>query len=241
MPSPFFLFPLLTVAALFVCLRRGDWMPWLFIILFTGPLGATIYLIATFGGLQARSLAERRTSTRGALDRARADAARVDSAGAWEELAAIAFDRGRFAEAAAAAERALAKQPGGLDGQYLLGRALAASGRSSEAVAPLEVVVTKKLEHANGEALFALAAARRASGDLPGARRELERLAERTSRADFLHALAEVQIASGDRRAARATLQRIVDESVFVPRFVRSRVRPWVWRAKWRLLRLGTA
>lgn len=237
----YFFLPLLTLAAAVVCARRGDWMPWIFVILFTGPIGATIYLIVTFGGFQARSLAERRTSSRGALDKARADAPRVDSAGAWEELAAVAFDRGRFAEAAQAAERALAKQPGGLEGQYLLGRALAASGRATDAVAPLEAVVARKPDHANGEAMFALASARRASGDLAGARRELERLAERTSRADFLHALAEVQLANGDRAAARATLQRIVDESVFVPKFVRARVRPWVWRAKWRLFRLGTA
>jgi hypothetical protein len=232
---------LLTIAAALVCLRRGHWMPWLFIILFTGPIGATIYLIVTFGGLQARSLADRRKSTRGALERSRADAARIDSAGAWEELAAIAFDRERFVEAAEAAKRALAKQPGDLEGQYLLGRALAATGRASDAVAPLEAVVAKKPDHANGDALFALASARRASGDLAGARRELEQLAERTSRADFLHALAEVQLATGDRAAAKATLRRIVDESVFVPKFVRARVRPWVWRAKWRLFRLGTA
>jgi hypothetical protein len=224
-----------------VCLRRGDWMPWLFVILLTGPLGATVYLIVTFGGLQARSLADRRRTTRGELDRARADAPRIDSAGSWEELASLAFDRGKFPEAAQAAERSLAKKADGLESRYLLGRALAASGRASEAVAPLEAVVSAKPDHANGEALFALATARRASGDLAGARRELERLAERTSRADLLFGAAEVQLASGDRAAARATLRRIVDESVHVPKFARARVRPWVWRAKWRLFRLGEA
>jgi tetratricopeptide (TPR) repeat protein len=237
----YFLIPLLTLAAAAVCLRRGDWMPWLFVILLTPPFGALLYLIVAFGGLQARSLADRRKSTRASLERARADAQRIDSAGAWEELAAVAFDRRQFAEAAQAAARALAKQPGELEGLFLLGRALVASGRAPEAVRPLAQVVERKPDLANGEALYALAVARRASGDLAGARGELERLAERTSRADFLYELASVQLALGDRAAAVATLRRIVEESVFVPKFVRARVRPWVWRAKWRLLRLGAA
>ncbi|MGH7338678.1 MAG: hypothetical protein ACREI7_13935, partial [Myxococcota bacterium] len=67
----------------------------------------------------------------------------------------------------------------------------------------------------------------------------LELLAERTSRADFLYELARVQLASGDRRAARATLERIVEEWAFVPKFGRARVRPWIWRAKWRLFRMS--
>jgi hypothetical protein len=237
----FFVVPLLTLAAAVLCVRRGDWMPWFWIILLTPPIGPLVYLVVALGGLQARSLAERRKTTRAALERARADASRIDSAGSWDELAAAAFERRRYAEAAAAAEKALAKQPGELEGRYLLGRALAACGRARDAVAPLEAVVRTKPDHANGEALFALAAARRASGDLAGARADLERLAERSSRADFLFALADVQARSGDRAAARATLRRIVEEFVFVPKFVRARVRPWVWRARWRLFRLGAA
>jgi len=35
------------------------------------------------------------------------------------------------------------------------------------------------------------------------------------------------------------TLRRIVDEYEFVPNYLRSKVRPWVWKAKWRLRALG--
>jgi hypothetical protein len=231
----------LTFAAAVLCVRRGDSMLWLLAIFLLQPLGSIVYLVVTLGGLQARSLADRRKTTRASLEHARADAQRVDSAGAWEELAAIAFDRRRYAEAADAAARALAKQPGDLEGLFLLGRSLAAAGNARQAVEPLSQVVARKPEHANGEALYALATALDASGDLAGARAQLELLAERTSRADFLYELARVQIASGDRAAARATLERIVAESAFVPKFIRSRVRPWVWRARWRLFRLGAA
>ncbi len=224
-----------------LCLRRGDTMPWLWIILLTGPVGATVYLIVTFGGLLPRSLAERSRSPQAGLERARADAARLDTAGAWSELAAIAFDRGRAGEAAEAARRALAKNPGDFEARYLLGRALLASGRSREAFEPLSQVVEEKPDHAIGEALFALARACSGSGDLAAARRHLERLAERSSRADFLYDLASVELALGDRVAARTTLRRIVDDYVFVPKFMRKRVRPWLWRAQWRLWRLGSA
>lgn len=234
------LVPLVTIAALVVCVRRGDTWPWALVIFFTAPIGGIVYLIVTFGGLQARSLADRRKTTRASLERARSDAARVDSAGAWEELAALAFDRGRYEEAADAAQRALAKQPDDLEGLYLLGRALLGAGRAQEAVAPLEQVVAKKPEHSSGEARFALGVARQRSGDAAGARRELEQLAERSSRADFLFELAEAQLATGDPAAAKVSLRRIVDEFVFVPKFSRARVRPWVWRAQWKLFRLGS-
>jgi hypothetical protein len=242
MLDPLVLAPLLlTFAAAALCIRRGDSMLWLLAIFLLQPIGSIVYLVLTLGGLQARSLADRRKTTRGGLDRARADAARIDSAGAWEELAAAAFDRRRFAEAAEAAGRALAKQPGDLEALFLRGRSLLATGQPREAVESLAQVVAKKPDHANGDALFAYAQALAGSGDTAGARRELERLAERTSRADFLYELARVQLEAGDRVAAKTTLRRIVEEWAFVPKFVRSRVRPWVWRAKWRLFRLGAA
>jgi len=235
----FYLYPLLTIAAIVLCIRRGNYFPWLFIIFFLPGIGAILYLAVELFGLMPRSLGERRQSPRVALDRARSDATRVDSAGAWTELAALAFDRGRAGEAAAAAERALAKQPDDFDARYLLGRARLAAGDAKGALEPLAATVAAKPDHATGDAAFAYACALRDSGDLAGARRELEGLAERSSRADILSTLADLQIATGAKEPAKATLRRIVDEWVFVPKFMRSRVRPWVWRAQWRLWRLG--
>jgi hypothetical protein len=235
----FYLYPLLTLAALVLCVRRGKYFPWIFIIFFLPGIGAILYLAVELFGLLPQSLGERRQSPRLALDRARSDATRVDSAGAWTELAALALDRGRPGEAAAAAERALAKRPDDFDARYLLGRARLGAGDAMGALEPLAATVAAKPDHDTGDAAFAYANALRASGDLAGARRELEQLAERSSRADILFTLAELQLATGAKEAARTTFQRIVDEWVFVPKFMRSRVRPWVWRAHWRLWRLG--
>lgn len=235
----YYLIPLYTLGVAWLAIRRGQWMPWLLIILFTGPIGATLYLIVELGGLAPRSLGESHRRRRGALARLRANAARLDTVGAWSDLANELFERGRHREAAEAADRVLVKQPDETEARYLLGRARLALGDAPGAATALAAVVEAEPDLANGDARFALARALRASGDESAARGHLERLAETSSRADFLFELATVQEKSGDRSAARATLQRIVDEFAFVPAFMRARVRPWVWRASWRLARMG--
>lgn len=234
----YYILPFYTLAVAILAVRRGQWWPWLLIILFTGPVGATIYLVFEFGGLAPRSLGEIHRRRRGALARLRANAARLDTVGAWADLASELFERGRYREAAAAAERVLAKQPEETEARYLLGRARLALGEPRAAAQELAVVVECEPNLANGEARFALARALRVTGEPGAAREHLERLAEESSRADFLFELATVQEKAGDRPAARVTLQRIVDEFAFVPAFMRSRVRPWAWRAQWRLARM---
>jgi len=235
----YFLVPVYTIAVAILCVRRGQMMPWLWIILFTGPIGATIYLVVEFAGLAPRSLGDASRRRQGAMARLRADAARLDTVGAWADLAYAEFDRRNFRPAVAAAERALARSPAEIEARYVLGRSRLALGDPAAAVEALEKVVEAEPDHANGEARFALAVALRAAGDLAAARSHLARLAEQSSRADFLFEYADVLLQAGDPAAARPVLQRIVDEFVYVPAFMRSRVRPWVWRARWRLARLG--
>jgi len=239
MADLYFLVPVYTIAVAILCVRRGRLMPWLWIILFTGPIGATLYLAVELFGLTPRSLGDAGRRRPGALARLRADAARLDTVGAWADLASAEFDRRNFRPAIAAAERVLAKEPGESEARYVLGRARLALGDPAAAVAALDALVEAEPSYANGEARFALAVALRAAGDLAAARSHLERLAEESSRADFLFELADVLKQAGEVSATRPILQRIVDEFVYVPAFMRSRVRPWVWRARWRLARLG--
>ena len=53
--------PLLTLAAAAVCVRRGDWMPWLFVILLTTPIGPIVYLVVVFATLPTTSSLLRRS------------------------------------------------------------------------------------------------------------------------------------------------------------------------------------
>ncbi len=229
-----------TVIAGILCVRRGHAGSWLWVILFFGPIGATIYLVSEFEHIvRPRSASVARTSATG-LRRARADAVRVDTAAAWSECASLHAARGQWDVTAEAARRALAKEPEHLEALHELGRAALARGQWSEARKALGRVVERKPDHASGETLFALAKASRGAGDLAVARQQLELLAERSSRADFLFELGRLQEQMGDRVAARGTYRRIVDEFVFTPAYMRGRVRLWVWKAKWRLLQLGS-
>lgn len=230
-----------TVAVAALCLRRGDAGGWLWIVLVFGPVGATIYLVSQFDSLvRPRTVrAPRPPAVR--LRRAWTDAERLDTGAAWAECASLHGDRGRWVETTEAARRALAKEPDQIDALYDLGRALLARGEAAEARQAFERVVARRPDHGSGEALFALGRSLRGAGDFAAARARLEELAERSSRADFLFELATLQEQLGDRDAARATFRRIVDEFVFTPSFMRGRVRPWVWRARWRLWRLGSS
>ncbi len=229
---------LYTVGVAALCVRRGDSGAWLWIVLLFGPIGATVYLAAHFGSIVRPRVSAIPRPSAAELRRVRAAAEQVDTAAAWAECASVFGDRGRWEAAVEAARHALAKDPEHFDALYDLGRALLALKRPGEAREPLQKVVARKPDHASGEALFALAKALRGAGDLVGARAQLEALAERTSRADFLFELGTVQEFSGDGLAAKKTYQRIVDEFVFTPKYVRGRVRLWVWRARWRLRRL---
>lgn len=237
----FSLASLYAIAVAVLCLRRGHAMPWLWIILLTGPIGATVYLVVQFDEIFRPRLASVPRPAAAALRRARADAERLDTAAAWAESAALHADRERHAEAIADARRALAKDARLIDARYDLGRALWASGRAAEAREELARVVDERPDHALGEARYLLARALRASGEAARARQHLELLGERSSRADFLFELATVEQELGDRAAARRTLRRIVDEAEFAPRYQRPKLRPWVWKAKWRLRALGPA
>ena len=228
-----------TVLAGVICVRRGHTSSWLWVILFFGPIGATIYLVSEFEHIvRPRGAGVAQTSAAG-LRRARVDAERVDTAAAWSDCALLHGARGKWGVAAEAARRALAKDPENLEATYALGKAALAREQWPDARTALSRVVERKPDHASGETLFDLARATQSSGDLEAARGYLETLAERSSRADFLYSLGQLQEKMGDRAAARSTYRRIIDEFIFTPAYLRGRVRWWVWKAKWRLLQVG--
>ena len=91
----------------------------------------------------------------------------------------------------------------------------------------------------SGDALFALARAERARGDLASARVHFEELSARSGRPEILYGLAEAQAAMGDREAAVQALRRIVEEAELVPEYLQRSVRPWVKKARRALKQMG--
>ena len=222
--------------------RRGQAGSWLWIILFFGPLGAAVYFFSEYLDHPWRwGSAAGRKVTADEVRRAQADAKRLDTAATWSHLASLLRVRKEFAKAAEAAGKALERDPKGRDSRYELGLALLGTGRPADAVPHLREVVATDRFFDTGDALFALAEAEKASGDLPSARADFEELSGRSGRPEILYALAEVQARLGDRESAAQSLRRIVEEADLVPGYLQRNVKPWVRKARRALKRMGSS
>jgi hypothetical protein len=220
--------------------RRGDAGRWLWIILLFGPMGSAVYFFSEYlGSFRASTLATWKPVSARELQAAEADVRRLDNSHSWAELARLKRLKKDFGQAVFSARKALEREPNLIEGQYELGHALLAQGKAREAVAPLAAVVQQKESYDTWDALFALGRAERQAGDLEAARRHLELLSERASRADFLYELGSLQVAVGDRPAAKATFQRIIDEAAYVPNYMRSKVKKWVRLSRRAMSALG--
>jgi hypothetical protein len=220
--------------------RRGDGNRWLWIILVFGPLGAGVYFFSeylrggSFGSLAFRP----RTATAGDVRKAEIEVRRLDNAATWTEYASLLRSRKDYARACEASARAVERAPADVNALYEHGLCLMAAGRWAEAVPPLQAVVAADRTFDTDNAMFALAEAQHSAGDLAGAERHLQELADRRSRPEILYELAEVQARLGKPDAARGSLQRIIDEAELVPQYLQRNVRPWVRRARTAMARL---
>jgi hypothetical protein len=118
-------------------------------------------------------------------------------------------------------------------------QALIAAGRSAEAAEPLQRVIATNRSFDSEAALFALGKIHLASGDLETAREELEEVAGRSSRPEYLYELAVVLGKLGRREDAARVLHRIISEAELVPPYLKRSVKPWVSKSRQALRRLG--
>lgn len=220
--------------------RRGQAQSWLWIILFFGPLGAAVYFFSEYVHAAVRGPAFRpRKVSADELRQAEIDARRLDSGPTWTAYASALRARQSFPRAVEAARTAVERDPSSLGAHYELGLALLGADRPGEAVPSLQQVVTRDRGFDSSDALYALARAQDAAGDVASARTTLEELATRSARPEILYDLATAQARLGDREAARGNLRRIVDEAELVPRYLYRNVKPWVRKARQGLRKLG--
>ena len=129
-------------------IRRRPDTYWLFIILFLGPLGAIIYLaveaLPDIGLLgQSFKVFPRRKRIR-ELEMAIRD---NPSAGNYEELGHLYIDDGKFSDARAAFDKAIAARADTLDPFYRRGVCAIQVGDAAAAVPDLERVVSKEPDY----------------------------------------------------------------------------------------------
>jgi hypothetical protein len=225
------------------CVKTGRAGSWLWIILVFGPIGSAVYFFSEFleDPWFGRARSGPRKPTSREAQRGEAEARRLDTAGAWASAAHMFRQRSEFTRAVGAARNALARKPQDVEARFELGMALLGDHHAAEAAQELAQVVEKDPGYANGDALWALSQARQQTGDLPGARASLEKLTERSARAEVLYELALVQGRLGDREAARQNLHRIIDEAAIVPDYLQRQIKPWVRKAEKGLQKLDEA
>jgi hypothetical protein len=217
----------------FEAIRRGQAMPWIWLILFFPPIGGLIYFFAEYLGHGSSAVRFRTQKVTAAdVQRAAADVKRLDNAASWYAYATALRSRRQFAQAVEAAKKALERDPTDVSAQYELGRGLLGAGQPKEAIPVLESVLSADRWFDTGDALLALAKAQESAGDAAGARKTFEELANRSRRPEILYSLAKLQLAAGEKDAARSSLQQIVDDAELTPAYNRKRVRPWVRRAR---------
>jgi len=221
--------------------RRGQASAWLWIILVFGPVGAAVYFFSeyidlrfsgSFGGLG-------RTVSAGELRVAEAEVHRLDNAVSWLGYASALRARKQYPRAVEAARNAVERDASSVDAHYELAQSLIATGRGAEAVESLQQVIATDRSFDSEAALFALAKIHLKSGDFEAARAELEEIANRSSRPEYLYELAVALGKLGHREEAAHVLQRIIGESAVLPPYLKRSAKPWVSRSRQALRHLG--
>jgi hypothetical protein len=231
---------LLQVAAIIHFIRRRPDTYWIWIILFLGPVGALVYLIAE--ALPDVGLLNQ--SFKGISRRKRIAALELTirdnpSAGNYEELGELYMEDRRLQMAREAFEKAIAARSNTLDCFYRRGVCAVLLGDAAGALPDLERVIAKEpnYDFNRGPALLAQAYA------LTGQKEKAEALFRRVTVTSTLSEtylnFADLLASEGRHAEAREWAQKVLDKEPTMPRYLRRRERPWSQRARKTLKRLA--
>ena len=221
------------VTAIIHFIRRRPDTYWLWVILFLGPLGALIYIVAEvlpdaqlFGGVTFRGFSRRRR-----ISELQAMVAENPSAGNYEELGQLYLDEGKFARAKECFDRSISSRADSPDPFYRRGICSIELGDFQAAVTDLERVVAREPEYdfSRAPALLAHAYAKTGQNEKADAffRKALQTSTLTESQVNY----AEFLRSQERKGEAKELLQRVMSKKRTMPGFQRRRDRPWFWRA----------
>lgn len=226
-------------AAIIHFIRRRPDTYWIYIIIFLGPLGATIYLLVEalpdLGLLrQSFKVFPRRKRIR------ELEAAVLDnpSAGNYEELADLYMEDGRFAKARTCYDRAISNRSDSPDPFYRRGVCEIELGDFPAAVSDLERVVHADPGYDFHRAKGLLAHAYANTGQPQKAEELFEQATVISTLSETYYNYATFLAAQGRTAEAREWAQKILGKKPTMPGYLRRRERPWFRRANALLLRL---
>jgi hypothetical protein len=223
------------------CLRNGNELYWIWVILVLGPIGVLIYF---FNFKYRTSRVERSFSKRFAqrrqIQELQAKIHHLDKADHYAELGDVYREQEKWALAQQAYQSALERDPDMFDARTYLGWVLLAQNQPEEAWKLLEPALRQKPTFKAGELLWQCARCQAARGQLPQARQLFEQLLDSHGYFEAQYEYATLLARMGDKKASSAAARQLVDDVRHAPRFHQRVSRPWMRKAQ-RLLRANGA
>lgn len=241
---PFFslLFPwgvLLQAVALLHFIRRRPDTIWLWVIIFLGPLGATIYIVAEV--LPDLGLLRQTLDGFGRRKRIRhleAVVADNPSVGNYEELAELYLDERQYQKARDCYDKAISPRTESLDPVYRRGIAKIHLNDFASAVQDLEYVTARDPKYDLHRAVALLAHAYANTGQPDEAEALFQQATSISTLSETYFNYASFLAAQQRPAEAREWAERILAKKPAMPRYLQRRERPWFRKARGLLKRL---
>jgi len=236
------LFPwgiILQALAIVHFIRRRPDTYWLYIILFLGPIGALVYIVAEvlpdLGLLRDSFKVFPRRKRIYELESMILD---NPSAGNYEELADLYLEEGRFRRARECYDKAISSRTDSLDPFYRRALAAMQMGDYAAAVPDLERVVSRESKYDFHRALGLLADAYAQTGQGEKADVLFREATKMSTLSETYYNYASFLLTQQRIAEARDWAQRILAKKATLPRYLKRRERPWFRRASGLLKRL---
>ncbi len=223
---------LLMVTAIIHFIRRRPDSYWLWVIIFLGPIGALVYIVAeVLPDAQLLGWTVRGFSRRRRIHELQGLVIDNPSAGNYEELGQLYLDERKFARAKESFDRAISARTDSPDPFYRRGICSLELGDFAGAVPDLERAVSKdpKYDFSRAPALLAHAYAR--TGQNEKADALFRKVMETSTLTESQVHYGEFLKSQGRIGEARDLLQRVMAKKRTMPSFQKRRERPWFWRA----------
>lgn len=224
-------FVLQGLAILHFIRRRPDTY-WIYIILFLGPIGAIVYLVAEalpdIGLLGQSFKVFPRRKRIGQLEAIIRD---NPSPGNWEELGDLYMDDGKIPQAREAFDRAIKARADTPDPFYRRGVCAIQMEDFAAALPDLEKVVGKQPDYDFQRAAGLLAHAYARTGQKEKAEQLFRQVTTTSTLSETYLNFADLLASEQHRAEARDWAQKVLDKKPTLPGYLRRRERPWFRRA----------
>jgi hypothetical protein len=214
-------------------IRRRPETYWIFVILFLGPIGAFIYLVAEAApDVQLLRGSFRVFPRRRRIRELELLVRNNPSPGNYEELGDLYMEDGHLPQARAAFEQAIAARADTLDPFYRRGVCAVLMGDAAAALPDLERVVAKEPRYDFDRAEGLLAHAYAMTGQREKAEALFRETTVRSTSSETYLNYADLLAAEGRNVEARQWAQRVLDKRPMLPGYQRRLQRPWFRRAR---------